>query len=68
MGEIGMCTDSVHYQVLLNGESVQPIYLGVYLGHKPCFICASQVIVRGCMRWRIGNSRRIKMGSKHWIR
>jgi hypothetical protein len=47
-------------------------FLGARLGHNPSYIWrsihASQVLVRGGQRWRIGNSNNILVWSMPWLR
>ena len=47
-------------------------FLGARLGHNPSYIWrsifASQVLVRGGQRWRVGNGRNINVWKDPWLR
>ena len=47
------------------------VFLDVNLGHNPSLVWgsihASQVVVRGGMRWRVGNGRKINLWHDLWL-
>jgi len=47
-------------------------FIDAKLGHNPsfiwCSIHASQVVVKGGLRWRLGDGQNIRMWNESWIR